>query len=216
MPESLPAHAHRSHDLWRKGYPYENVASIPLIIRWPTSWDCKVSIPRGSSLPFLVELRDVFPTLAEAAGIELPAYTADNRAPDGLSLLPLLMGTRVSWRSTLLLELAQCSFDGLNWASLTDGRMKYVRHLDSAKEQLFDLLKDPLELSDLASSSLDVLTAWRGQLAAEFESEGRSSQWVADGVLQLMQGGCEQYQLLPNAASEPGGGRIDNHSRETA
>ena len=27
------------HNLWRKGYPYEQVASVPFYVRWPQVWD---------------------------------------------------------------------------------------------------------------------------------------------------------------------------------
>ena len=48
------------HNLWRKGFAYEQVASIPFFLRWPEAWDT-AHLPRGGTIEALVELRDVFP-----------------------------------------------------------------------------------------------------------------------------------------------------------
>ena len=188
------------HSLWRKGWPYEQVASVPFYIRWPESMDSIIQLPRGTVLRGpLVELRDVFPTLAEVAGVDLRVHPADE-SPDGLSLLPLLRGdisTR-QWRSLLVLELAMCNFEGVgaNWVAVTDGRTKYIRHLSTGREQLFNLTGDRYEQFDLAYQGNTVLAPWRDRLAAEFIREGRGPKWVStEGSLPLA-GSCEDYELL--------------------
>ncbi|KAL3927810.1 MAG: hypothetical protein SGPRY_002661, partial [Prymnesium sp.] len=192
------------HHLWRKGYPYENVASIPLYLRWPQAMEGDVKIPRGSNLSHLIELRDVFPTLAEVARISLPT---DGSGPDGSSLLPLLGGGgEVEWRKHLILELAECNFDGeafgINWVSLTDGRMKYIWFLDSGEEQMFDLQSDPKEEWDLTlqQGSAGLLSEWRSLLALEFEKEGRGSEWTSNGSLPLQahRNQCSSFQFSPH------------------
>ena len=59
-------------------------------------------------------------------------------------------------------------------------------------EQLFNLTADPDERYDLAWSSadlqstVDALAIWRGRLAAQFQDEGRGTDWVTeDGDLVL-------------------------------
>lgn len=175
------------HGLWRKGWPYEQVATIPLYARWPSSLDARVNVARGSVLGYLVELRDVFPTLLAVAGVTDVPYAANSStdpsvaAPDGRSLLPLLEGSDAAigaWRKSLLLELAMCNFNGTNWAALTDGRQKYVRHLQDGQELLFDLTNDPYEVHNLAGVQQARLSAWRSRLNERFTREGRGSKWV--------------------------------------
>ena len=194
------------HNLWRKGYPYEQVASVPLYARWPKSWDADVAIPRGTVLPHLVELRDVFPTLAHAAGISLPP-TSVAEAPDGDSWLSLLLRPQgevsmPSWREFLMLELATCqALNGLNWVALTDGITKYVRHLGDGKELLFDLAADRYEQRDLAPANRSAVLAWRARLAAEFRREGRGPKFVLpDGSLPLARN-CAEYETIEAATS---------------
>lgn len=56
------------HHHWRKGFPYEFSSHIPMIFKWPASWDASVTVAKGSTLPHITELRDVFPTMLDAAG----------------------------------------------------------------------------------------------------------------------------------------------------
>ena len=199
------------HHLWRKGFAYEQVASIPLFVRWPAAWEAHARMPRGATISsLLVELRDVFPTLADAAGIPLPP-PGDASGPDGRSVLPMLMNgfdgqSRESppWRSALLLELAMCNFADTNWVALVDdSHHKYIRHLSSEPaEQLFDLQSDPYEQHDLllaqpAAGRELLARPWRSRLASEFRREGRSRKWVtADGSLALSGAfNCSEYAL---------------------
>ena len=146
----------------------------------------------------LVELRDVFPTLAELAGIPL----ASDAKIDGASLLPLLLepenrrrSALAGWRGILMLELAMCNA-GWNWAALTDGRFKYVRHLASGHEQLFDLSTDPHELHDRAHDDATTCSLWRERLAAEFQRERRGRKWVLPNGTIPLQENCSQYELI--------------------
>ena len=84
------------HYHWRKGYPYEFSAHVPMLLRWPEAWAAtrRVTLPRGAVLepPIVTELRDVFHTLVDAAGLAgtvarlHPAFDA----ADGKSMLCLL------------------------------------------------------------------------------------------------------------------------------
>src|SRR5699024_12365922 len=53
------------HDMWRKGYPYEGSASVPLIMAGP-------GVGAGQVSDDVVELRDIMPTLLGAAGVQVP------------------------------------------------------------------------------------------------------------------------------------------------
>ena len=176
------------HYHWRKGYPYEVSAHIPMLIRWPAS--VASQIPRGSVSYEVTELRDVFPTMADAAGLEIPATV------DGASLLCLVDPTRKQcsqWREYLDLEHSTCYNAQNHWNALTDGKVKYIFNANYAanstvfpQEQLFNLTADPYELVDLHASAAyaSELSMWRERMVKQFENEGRGDVWVKAGVLQ--------------------------------
>ncbi len=153
------------HNLWRKSYAYESSAHIPMIMRWPAGM---LSAQRGGVMHHPVELRDVLPTFLEAAGAE------PSRPLDGRSLLGLVRTGGTGWREFVDLEHDVCYARENHWNALTDGRTKYIYHALDGEEQLFDLEKDPHELTDMAgdaSRSKD-LALWRGRLVAHFEERG--------------------------------------------
>ena len=86
-----------------------------------------MTLARGTQLRDLVELRDVFFTLAGVAAF----HSDDSTAPDGASY-PLLERGRHG--ASLMLEFAECNFngaaDGINWVALTDGDTKYIWFMD--------------------------------------------------------------------------------------
>lgn len=163
------------HHLWRKSYAYEASARIPMIVRWPEGM---VDAPRGQTLRVPVEIRDILPTFAEAAGaaIEHPI--------DGRSLIDAIRGAE-DWREWIDLEHDICYGERNHWSGLTDGRNKYIFHAFDGEEQLFDLEQDPGEIHDLAGdpAHADTLKTWRERLIAHLEHRGE--EWVKDGRLAL-------------------------------
>lgn len=162
------------HHLWRKTYPYEASARIPMVIRWPGSLDAR----RGQVLPQPVELRDVLPTFLDAAGIPVEAG-----AFDGRSLLELVRGRTSGWREVLDLEHARCYEPSHGWNALTDGRIKYIFHSHTGREQLFDLQDDPGERHDLAADPAHrkSLETWRARLVKHLSERGEP--FVRNGQL---------------------------------
>ncbi len=79
------------HHLWRKTYAYEGSARVPFIVRPPAT----MKLPGHQVVDQVVELRDIMPTLLEAAGAPIPASV------DGRSVLPLLRGETAGWREYL-------------------------------------------------------------------------------------------------------------------
>jgi arylsulfatase A-like enzyme len=150
---------------WRKSYAYEPSARIPCLLRGP-------GVQRGAVSTMPVEIRDVLPTLADAAGV-LP-----ERGVDGLSLL-----RKDSRREWIDLEHDVCYDRTNHWSAATDGRTKYIYHALDGREQLFDLTKDPQELHDLAGDAVHAarLREWRSRLTAYLEPRGE--QWVKGGKL---------------------------------
>lgn len=162
------------HYMWRKCRAYEGSVRIPMIIRWPENLDLKIK--RGQTRKELVELRDVLPTFLDVAGISKPSVM------DGISMLDILRGKK--WRSILDLEHAQIYEPDNAWVALTDKKYKYIYFTLTGKEQLFNLVKDPNEINDLATSGkppTKLLLMWRDKMIKHLSERGED--WVKDNKL---------------------------------
>lgn len=156
------------HHLFRKSLPYEGSARIPFILTGP-------DVPaRTVDAEHVVELRDVMPTLLDAAGIDIP------EGLDGRSVLALLHDERAPWREYLHGEHTYLS-QSLHY--LTDGKEKYIWCSGTGVEQFFDLTSDPTELRDLAhdAGTAPRLLTWRNRMIDALTA--RPEGFVADGEL---------------------------------
>jgi arylsulfatase len=201
------------HYHWRKGYPYEFSAHVPMMIRWPTSFPSVA--PRNSTTDLIAELRDVFPTTLAIAGITPPAGTIIDGLPwtcvlldpsgatcetpyerrqlagNELSAAPEQLAgssslvTSSAWRQWIDGEHDICYNASVHWSSLTDGKVRYVFLALTAGEQLFDLTVDPYEMNNLAAdpAHASVLALWRSRMVAQFEAENRGPRFVVNGTL---------------------------------
>jgi len=158
---------------WRKSYPYEGSAHVPMLVRWPKSMEGK----RGQTIEQVVELRDVLPTFLDAAGAKIPETV------DGKSLLRLIRGETMGWRPYLDLEHDICYDKSNNWNCLTDGKMKYIYNVLDGSQQLFDIANDPGEIHDLSSDPgySKTLKFWRERLIKHLSE--RDERFVKDGDL---------------------------------
>ncbi|WP_329115334.1 arylsulfatase [Streptomyces sp. NBC_01465] len=167
------------HGLWRKAYPYEGSARVPLILAGPPG-----ELPRGGAPSAVVELRDVMPTLLECAGLPVP------EGLDGRSVLGLARGEDVvDWRPYLHGEHTLFG-ESMQW--LTDGHEKYVWFSGSGREQLFDLDGDPQELHDFGSDRPLRVALWRARLVDALR--GRPEGYV-DG--ESLVSGCPALEVQP-------------------
>jgi arylsulfatase A-like enzyme len=185
------------HNLWRKGYPYEITAHVPGFIVWPPAAEAAVALPRGSATRLLGELRDVFPTVLDLAGVPLPPGKVLNGSSWACLVREDPSGARcgadgAGWRQYLDLEHSTVYNDTIHWNALTDGQTKYVFRAWFGDEQLFDLAADPYEYWDVSGRPEynETLSLWRSRLVAQFQREGRGPSWVsADGrLMQRTQG----------------------------
>jgi arylsulfatase A-like enzyme len=128
------------HNLFRKVLPYEGSTRVPLLIRAPQ----RFGLVALSTVSAPVELRDVMPTLLDAAGVAIPPSV------EGRSLLPLARGERAAWREHIHGEHSG-GRNSNHW--VTDGGRKYVWYSQTGREQMFDLERDPQELRDLSRES---------------------------------------------------------------
>ena len=154
------------HHHWRKTYAYEGSARVPCLMRLPKHCD----FDRGQVLSLPVELRDIMPTLLDAAGMAIP------ESVDGDSLLRPARGDTSGWREFVMGEHTRSypwEWDyGMQY--VTDGKEKYVWFHAADRERFFDLEADPLELHDLSAdpSAQERIERWRTRLADVNERRG--------------------------------------------
>ncbi len=143
------------HHMFRKARPYEGSCHIPLIIT--AGKNVLTDIASSSICTDVAELRDIMPTLLDAAGAEIPDSV------DGHSLLPLVREPEKSLRSWLH---GEHSFDEFSNHWIVTEKEKYIWHSWTGTEQYFNLADDPHELTDLADdpSCQDRIQELRGCL----------------------------------------------------
>lgn len=159
------------HHYFRKVLPYEGSARIPLIVCDPGG---TLGLKRGLRPDQIVELRDIMPTLLEAAGVRIPDQV------EGASLFSLCRGEKhIAWRSHIH---GEHTFGALSSHYVTDGREKYIWFSQNGREQFFNLRQDPQELNDLIKQQQqERIRDWRQRLIDSLV--GREEGYVRDGAL---------------------------------
>ncbi|MFN7829552.1 MAG: sulfatase [Acidobacteriota bacterium] len=125
--------------LWAKLTLFEQSARTPLLIAAPTG-------RRAEASPRVVELLDLYPTLAELAGLEVPPGL------EGRSLVPLLREPRRRWdhvaRTMVYHETKEGKVEG---RSICDERWRYTEWDGGERgRELYDHRRDPREFNNLA------------------------------------------------------------------
>jgi arylsulfatase A-like enzyme len=120
-----------SHGLMGKQSLYDHSMKVPLIVAGPT-------IRPGQS-DALVYLMDIFPTVCDLVGAEVPAGL------DGRSFAGVLRGKPTDTRDTLFFAYRDVQ------RALRDERWKLIRYPEVNVTQLFDLKTDPDEKTNLAN-----------------------------------------------------------------
>jgi arylsulfatase A-like enzyme len=119
---------------WRKSTLWEESTHVPFIVVAPGVTTA------GTRSVHAVSLMDIYPTLAELAGLDVPRHV------EGRSLVPLLSDPSREWDFPVVTTYG---YD--NHAVRTD-RYRYIRYADGS-EELYDHASDPNEWMNLASDS---------------------------------------------------------------
>ncbi|MGD9508329.1 MAG: sulfatase [Geminicoccaceae bacterium] len=135
-----------------KGAPYEEVTRMVFFLRGP-------GVPAGLKLQHLAANIDIAPTIAELAGVEVPADV------DGRSLAPLLRADRPepsAWRQSFLMqfELSSGAPSIPSWIGLRTPTLSYVSYPATSETELYDHVTDPYELANGAATADPRLLAW--------------------------------------------------------
>ena len=153
------------HGLMGKQSHYEHSIRVPLVFAGP-------GVPEGERRDGYAYLLDIYPTLCDLAGIDVPASV------EGRSLAPMLGDAAVGVRAELYFAYADLI------RSVKDGRHKLslYAHAGANYAQLFDLREDPDELANLVRDPVhrpivDRLFARVSGLADEWDD--RPSRWGA-------------------------------------
>ncbi|MCA8976022.1 MAG: sulfatase [Planctomycetes bacterium] len=131
------------HGWYDKRWMYEESFRMPLVVQWPEH------IAAGVEVAQLTQNIDFAPTFLDLAGVEVPA------AVQGESLVPLLEGKRPdAWRDALYFHYYESHAVHMvpaHYGVRTD-RYKLVHYYEPEWNgwELFDLVKDPDELHNLA------------------------------------------------------------------
>ena len=120
------------HFLWRKYTLFENAALVPFIIVAPGIAMAEAACNR------LVELIDIYPTLADLCGLKVP------EGLEGISIKPLLQNPQRPWKR------AAFTSQSAGNRSVRTERWRYTEWGGPENAELYDHENDPGEFNNLA------------------------------------------------------------------
>ena len=157
------------HQAWAKHSNVENDTRAPLIISYPGMRTA------GKHTGALVEFVDIYPTLAELAGLPLPKHL------EGVSFKPLLEDAERTWKTAAFSEYPRgAATKGLMGYTMRTDRYRFTKwvgrkdHTKVDATELYDHQTDPQENTNIANDPankelVEKLNAqweagWRGAL----------------------------------------------------
>jgi arylsulfatase A-like enzyme len=155
-----------SHGLLGKQNLYEHSTKVPMIITGP-------GIPKAQLSDALVYLYDLYPTLADLAGVAVP------EGIDGKNLVPILRSSQKEVRSTLFTAYRHTI------RAIREGDWKLIRYPERNFTQLFNLKVDPFELNNLAELEPEKVNELQGLLESAQKSAGDTVAWTAKVILPM-------------------------------
>lgn len=160
-------HLGEHNGVWQKRTLFEQSARSPLIIRWPEA-------KSSGSCDRIVEFVDIYPTIADIAGVPVP------KDLEGVSLRPLLEDRLAPWDGYAVTQVLRPADDRLAdpvmGCSVRDRRYRYTEWADGRKGlELYDHHADPEEFNNLAlnPSLADQATMNRLRLILNSRSSGK-------------------------------------------
>jgi len=132
------------HNYWGKTNLYEKGLQVPLIVSW------KNNIKTGQQTNALVEAVDIFPSLADLAGLEAPSYL------EGNSFKPVIEEPSIPWKKGAISQQPRGLIADGEGISMRTDRYRYTEWINTftgevVARELFDSETDPTESVNLAS-----------------------------------------------------------------
>lgn len=135
------------HGLWQKQSIWEESARVPMIIVAP---DAKA---KGQASARPVELLDLYPTLADLCGVTAPKNLA------GKSLKPLLDDPKAQHKPGAITQVRRGGGNnGFTGYALRTEQYRYIEWNKEEGAQLYDHIRDPKELKNLAADPAHAAT----------------------------------------------------------
>ncbi|MGG1519358.1 sulfatase-like hydrolase/transferase [Paenibacillus oryzisoli] len=167
------------HRIWFKANFLQGACRIPLIIV-PPAGAGREGLTAGTTwTPGLIDsspvgLQDLMPTCLDIAGIAAPDEL------DGRSLLPIVREPGQSAVREMI--LGEFGVTGKRSLMVTDGKWKYIWYEEDGRELLFDISRDPQELTDLSGSERGQLKRLKTDLTARLAAR-EADPAVREGAL---------------------------------
>lgn len=159
------AHANTPHSYF-KTFSTEGGLRVPFIARMPGT------IPAGQKTNTFAFVRDVYPTVLELAGVDMPGSTYKGKkiyAPDGTSALAVLTGKAKQVHP----ENEAIGYELSGSSAIFRGNYKLSMNpkpKGTGKWELYDIVADPSELNNLAEKHPDMVKEL-AQLYAQYEKD---------------------------------------------
>lgn len=195
-------------DLWEHNHMVNTNLRIPLVMRLPRG------IPAGKRVSAIVDEIDVFPTVCDLLGLELPAVEDDYARVDGTSLLPLVRGEVESVREFSFAENAIfASIQDRKWKLLVpfalicgDGWEKGEK-AHGIGPVLLDLVNDPGETKNVLAANVEEARRLSAALCTWFQA-------MPEIRIEHSQRDFEAEQRLKDLGYTEGGIGIDEPASE--
>ena len=161
----------------KKGAHYEGGMRVPMIAAWakPNSGhplQRKLGIPARAIQSQLAAVHDLFPTIANITGSEIPA----EHIVDGIDISRLLSGQTDGARpQTFLMHYPHAPHRSDYFSVYRDGDWKIIYHYfptkvsEGSHYQLYNLADDPFESTNLADSRPDMLLTMAKRLVSSLQ-----------------------------------------------
>ena len=167
-----------------KGTCYEGGLRVPFIAAWAGkdggTLQANHPIPGGPVQSQMGAIYDLFPTILEAANVEVPA----GHVVDGASLWPQLSGERGEREARFLMHFPH-GHRSSYFTSLRLGGLKLIYHYEpesgEPRVELFDLSADPFEERNLSGEEPEKVAMMIEAMDAQLRAEGAKMPVDADG-----------------------------------
>ncbi|MDA1028433.1 MAG: sulfatase [Bacteroidetes bacterium] len=147
-----------------KGHLYEGGIRVPLIVRWPGQ--IKAGVVSGEP----VISTDFFATILDVAGLD----PTPDVPLDGESILPILRQTGNMEREAIYFHYPNYAFHGENrlGSAIRQGNYKLIHFYDQDEVELYDVVNDLSETTNLAREMPERATEMKANLGAWLKASG--------------------------------------------